>query len=379
MRVFRFTCLLLLTVVMLVMPATSSAGILLSIGIAPPLLPVYEQPLCPGEGYIWTPGYWAYDDVDGYFWVPGTWVLIPEPGFLWTPGYWGWGDGVFVFHEGYWGPHIGFYGGIDYGFGYVGFGYQGGYWDHDHFFYNRAFNHVDHVTYVYNKTVVVNRTYVSYNGGAGGINARPRSEEEQAMRERHIPPSSVQVQHRQTASTNRQLFESVNHGKPSIAATARPAQFSGRGVVAAKSAAKNYQPPTARGGSTAIRGNPPAVARGNPPEAARGNTTERSAPPVHAHELPPLNRPTYSGGNSKPEQKYQQQQQKLYAQQQQERQKLQQRQEQEHQKLTRSNPTPQRQQQVEQKHQQQTQQMQQRHETQQHQIESRAPQARARK
>jgi hypothetical protein len=52
-------------------------------------------------------------------------VLIPEPGFLWTPGYWGWGDGAFIFHEGYWGPHIGFYGGINYGFGYVGFGYEG--------------------------------------------------------------------------------------------------------------------------------------------------------------------------------------------------------------------------------------------------------------
>src|SRR5262249_20289954 len=81
-------------------------------------------------GYIWTPGYWAYGD-DGFFWVPGTWVLIPEPGLLWTPGYWGWDDGGFyVFHDGYWGLHVGFYGGIDYGFGYVGFGYQGRYLEH---------------------------------------------------------------------------------------------------------------------------------------------------------------------------------------------------------------------------------------------------------
>jgi len=371
MRNKSFLHTLLLAIVMLVLPAISSAGIIFSIGIAPPPLPVYEQPVCPGDGYIWTPGYWAYDDVDGYFWVPGTWVLIPEPGFFWTPGYWGWENTAFVFHEGYWGPHIGFYGGINYGFGYVGVGYQGGYWDHDHFFYNRAFNHIDHVTYVYNKTVVVNRTYVSYNGGAGGINARPTAEEEGAMRDRHVAPTSVQVQHRQTASTNRQLFESVNHGKPAIAATPKPAEFSGHGVVGAKSAAKNYQPPTARSAG--------APARGNAAEAARGNTTERSAPPVHAKDLPPLNRPTSSGGNSKQDQKYQQQQQKLYAKQQQERQKLQQQQEQEHQKLARSNPTPQRQQQVEQKHQQQTQQMQQRHQTQQHQMESRAPQARPRK
>jgi hypothetical protein len=109
--------LLLCAFLMLAIPRTSSAGIILSIGIAPPPLPVYEQPLCPGDDYIWTLGYWAYGD-HGYFWVPGTWGWIPEPGFLWTPGYWGWGDGVFVFHEGCWGPHIGFYGGINYGFGY---------------------------------------------------------------------------------------------------------------------------------------------------------------------------------------------------------------------------------------------------------------------
>ena len=71
----------------------------------PPPLPVYEQPLCPDEGYIWTPGYWAYDDdYDDYYWVPGTWVMAPEVGFFWTPGYWGWEGEGFIFHEGYWGP-----------------------------------------------------------------------------------------------------------------------------------------------------------------------------------------------------------------------------------------------------------------------------------
>jgi hypothetical protein len=361
---------LLLAIVMLALPAISSAGIIFSIGIAPPPLPVYEQPVCPGDGYIWTPGYWAYDDVDGYFWVPGTWVLIPEPGFLWTPGYWGWENAAFIFHEGYWGPHIGFYGGINYGFGYIGVGYEGGYWNNGAFFYNRAFNHIDHVTNVYNKTVVVNTTYVSYNGGAGGINARPTAEEEAAARDRHVAPTSVQVQHRQIASTNRQLFESVNHGKPPIAATARPGEFSGHGVVGAKSAAKNYQPPTARGGT--------APARGNPAEAAHGNTTERSASPVHPNDLPKMERPgPVNSGNPKQDQKYQQQQQKLFAKQDQERQKLQQKQEQEHQQIARSKPNPQKQQQMEQRHQQQTQQLQQRHTTQMQNLQSRQPQPRS--
>jgi hypothetical protein len=56
----------------------------------------------------------------GYYWVPGTWILPPEAGLLWTPGYWESEEGVYVFHVGYWGPHIGFYGGVNYGFGYDG-------------------------------------------------------------------------------------------------------------------------------------------------------------------------------------------------------------------------------------------------------------------
>src|SRR5258708_24787301 len=90
--------------------AQVSIGI--SVGYPPPPLPVYEQPICPEEGYIWTPGYWAWDG-DDYYWVPGTWVLAPEHGFFWTPAYWGWSGAVFVFHEGYWGPRVGFYGGVN--------------------------------------------------------------------------------------------------------------------------------------------------------------------------------------------------------------------------------------------------------------------------
>ena len=122
-----------------VLPTAAHAGIAVgvSINIAPPILPVYVQPALPAPGYIWSPGYWAYGD-DGYYWVPGTWVLPPEPGLLWTPGYWGWGDGVYLWHGGYWGPHVGFYGGVNYGFGYGGVGFQGGYWRGGAYFYNRS-------------------------------------------------------------------------------------------------------------------------------------------------------------------------------------------------------------------------------------------------
>jgi WXXGXW repeat (2 copies) len=73
-------------------PASAQVAVGISVSFAPPELPVYAQPICPGEGYIWTPGYWAWDpDEEDYYWVPGTWVLAPEVGFLWTPGYWAWG------------------------------------------------------------------------------------------------------------------------------------------------------------------------------------------------------------------------------------------------------------------------------------------------
>ena len=85
----------LFALIVLAIPASSFAQVRISVAIAPPLLPVYEQPICPGDGYIWTPGYWAWDD--DYYWVPGTWVLAPEVGFLWTPPYWGWDGGASFF------------------------------------------------------------------------------------------------------------------------------------------------------------------------------------------------------------------------------------------------------------------------------------------
>ena len=217
----------LLALVMLAVPAASFGGVFVSVRIGPPPLPVYVQPACPGDGYIWTPGYWAYGP-DGYYWVPGTWVLAPQPGLLWTPGYWGWGEGAYVWHAGYWGPHVGFYGGINYGFGYFGTGYGGGYWHGGTFFYNRSVNNVTITNvHIYNRTVINNVTVnrVSYNGGSGGINARPTHDEERWANERHFEPTQMQVNHENGARQNRQFLASVNHGRPAIAATARPAEF----------------------------------------------------------------------------------------------------------------------------------------------------------
>ena len=93
MRTFVVIRSLLFSVMLMALSAASFAQIGISVSFGPPALPVYEQPICPGDGFIWTPGYWAWDGND-YYWVPGTWVEAPEVGFLWTPGYWGWGGSV---------------------------------------------------------------------------------------------------------------------------------------------------------------------------------------------------------------------------------------------------------------------------------------------
>ena len=200
----------------------SQVSVGISVGIAPPVLPVYVQPACPVDGYLWEPGYWAYDDADGYYWVPGVWVAPPEPDYLWTPPY----CGYYGFHAGYWGPHIGFYGGINYGGGYYGDGFVGGEWRGGRFRYNTAVVNVNrtviHNTYV-NRTVINNRTVnnrVSFNG-PGGVAARPRPQELSAMREHHIQPTPQQISHQQMASRDRNQFAAVNHGRPTATAMNR--------------------------------------------------------------------------------------------------------------------------------------------------------------
>lgn len=124
--------------------ASAAVSFALSVNFAPPEIPVYAQPVCPGPGYMWTPGYWAYGP-RGYLWTAGAWVRPPAPGMLWTPAWWGFEGGHYRFHAGYWGPHVGFYGGVNYGFGYPGTGFEGGEWRGREFFYNTAVSHVDAV------------------------------------------------------------------------------------------------------------------------------------------------------------------------------------------------------------------------------------------
>ena len=339
----------LMAFLILAVPAVVFGQIGIRVSIGPPALPVYEQPICPGDGYIWTPGYWAYDDsVSDYYWVPGTWVQAPEVGYLWTPGYWGWGEGGYFFNEGYWGETVGFYGGVNYGYGYYGEGYGGGRWDHGNFFYNRSESRVDEATIhnVYDERVGHgNENRVSFNGGNGGIVARPTQQQEAAGRERHIAPVADQAEHAQTARANPELRASVNHGNPAITSTSRPGDF---GEHAA-----------------------PARQLAEAPRAGAGGEAPVAHAVIHPNDLPPIARPApVNSGNAKADKQYEQQQDKLIVKQSQERQTLQQRQEAEHQRTTNAN-TPA----LDQKHQQQTQQLSQKHAAQQQELQTRKPQA----
>jgi hypothetical protein len=371
MRRLLRNILLSLVVVAALQPAFGA--VFISVGFAPPPLPVYDLPECPGDGYIWVPGYWAWDEDDGYYWVPGYWMTPPEVGFLWTPAWWGWSDGAYLFHEGYWGPHVGFYGDIHYGFGYFGTGFAGGRWDGGHFFYNTAVFNLGgnfHNTYrdetiIHNTTIVNN--HVSYNGGEGGITARPTAEEEAYGREQHRAPSAEQMQHVNTARGNPQMRATVNQGRPAVAATARPGSFSGRGVVAAKSAGGEYHAPPAREPNGGARPGEPTAARPGEPAAANPSTA------THARDLQqhqPEQLP--STGNAKLDKQYQKQQQQMINQQNKEHQQLQKQQQKEDQQAQKQNFSDQQKQQVEQKHQQQTQQMEQRHTQQTQDFHSRA-------
>jgi hypothetical protein len=283
---YRFVVPVLLSLGAVAGPSAAfgQVAIGVNITIAPPELPVYVQPPIPAPGYIWTPGYWAYGP-DGYYWVPGTWVQPPTVGLLWTPGWWGWNNGAYLFNDGYWGPQVGFYGGINYGYGYGGVGYQGGYWNHGAFFYNRTVNNISnvHITNIYNRTVINNTTtHVSFNGGHGGIATRPTAQQEAFAHAQHTPPTPLQMQHRQAASSNHDLLATVNHGRPPIAATARPAAFSGPGVVPARNAAapEHGAPGPAithpTGGTAATPGAAPALR--SPAEATRPGTPPHEGP-----------------------------------------------------------------------------------------------------
>lgn len=272
--------------------ALAQAQLSVSINLAPPPLPVYVQPEIPSDGFMWTPGYWAWDgNGNDYFWVPGTWVSAPYQGAMWTPGYWGNNGGAFAWNSGYWSDHIGFYGGINYGHGYTGTGYQGGHWDHGAFSYNRAANNMGsiRVANTYSRQFNASRQdHTSFNGGKGGVMVAPPRDAHAENGHARTNPTDQQVQHETAARGRTELHLATNHGVPQIAATPKAGTFEAPDAV----------PATNRQITTHSTPHTPAVMRESAPvhpaaviqpprEPEQAARPPAAAQAAHASEQPP--------------------------------------------------------------------------------------------
>jgi hypothetical protein len=228
-----------------VAPAQAQVGVAISATIAPPLLPIYAQPPIPGPGYLWIPGYWAWNGEE-YYWVPGYWTMPPSVGLYWTPPYWAWVNGAYLFNAGYWGPTVGFYGGIAYGFGYPGAGFYGGFWQNNVFVYNRTVNNFGAINIAnsFSRPVFTPNNHVAFNGGRGGTTARP-TQAQIAARSNGTPPTAAQAQHQQMARGDPAMRFSANHGSPATMAVQRAGELHGAGAAPAATSAPTERPQAA--------------------------------------------------------------------------------------------------------------------------------------
>jgi hypothetical protein len=146
------------------------------------------------------------------------------------------------------------------------------------------------ITNVYNKTVIVNTTvnHVSYNGGNGGLRAQPTPGDMAAAREHHLAAVPLQHQHEMAARSNPVMRASANRGQPSIAATPRPGEFSGPGVVRAQHAGamsvvhENRQPADEAGSREPAPGAPRPGAPRPQSDAARQQAAPEARPAPEA-------------------------------------------------------------------------------------------------
>jgi hypothetical protein len=267
----------------------------------PPPLPVYDQPPCPEPNLMWMPGNWHWGP-GGYYWVPGAWVPAPYTGALWTPGYWGWVGGRYSFHTGYWGPHIGFYGGVNFGGGYMGIGFAGGAWNGGVFAYNTAVVHVNVnvVTNVYiNRTIVeqttiVNDSHTSFNGGPNGVQHQPTPDEQIAAHETHQPPTSFQQQHVAAAKSDPSSFAKNNGGHPAKLAETKPLPEEKHAAPA------GFKPPPARPVTELAKAQAPASTIAAAKTATAKTATAKPAAPAPAAPKTATTAPTKTAGRPAP-------------------------------------------------------------------------------
>jgi hypothetical protein len=223
-------------------PLDGSAEVAVSAAAAPPPLPAEEtQPVAADAGSYWTSGFWYWGGT-AYVWVPGAWRRPPAVGLLWTPPYWSFADGRYLFHPGYWGPHVGFYGGINYGFGYFGSGYAKG------------------------VAGPAGRSLVSYNGGPGGTTALPNAQEAVAATEAHVPATVLRARAATRVASSPRPVRTAAPVQHVAAAQAAAAQAAATHAAATQAAAIKEPAETEAQGSPSVAPRPkrPAAPKAAP-------------------------------------------------------------------------------------------------------------------
>lgn len=78
---------------------TAFAQVSFNIVVAPPA-PMYEVTPMMQPGYVWAPGYWAWNN-DHHVWVRGR-TIVQRDGYQWAPDRWVQQGGSYVRQPGRW-------------------------------------------------------------------------------------------------------------------------------------------------------------------------------------------------------------------------------------------------------------------------------------
>jgi len=83
------------------LPSMAQTDLQVYIGSAPPA-PLYERAPMARRGYVWSPGYWAWNG-RRHHWVAGSYV-VERPGYVYAPPAWQQRGGRWYIQEGRWNP-----------------------------------------------------------------------------------------------------------------------------------------------------------------------------------------------------------------------------------------------------------------------------------
>jgi hypothetical protein len=98
MKLSRFAQSLLLTLT-LAAGTAALAQVRFSINVGPPP-PIYEPVPMMQQGYVWAPGYWAWNH-DRHIWVRGH-SMVQRTGYRWEPDRWEQRGNGYYRHPGSW-------------------------------------------------------------------------------------------------------------------------------------------------------------------------------------------------------------------------------------------------------------------------------------